>query len=54
MPNIVAAIKFVGTVILGAVETVGVIATGAKFGAVGSIIAGVAVLASPAAFVAYP
>ena len=50
MPDIVAAIKFVGTVILGAVETVGVIATGAKFGAVGSIIAGVAVLASPAGF----
>ena len=40
-------IKLIGTVILGAVETVGVIATGASFGAAGSIIAGTAILSAP-------
>jgi hypothetical protein len=47
MPKIIAAIKIIGSLIIGAVETVGVIATGASFGAVGSIIAGTAILSAP-------
>ena len=47
MPDVIGAIKLIGSIIIGAVETVGVIATGASFGAVGSIIAGTAILSAP-------
>ena len=49
MPDVIGAIKLIGSIIIGAVETVGVIATGASFGAVGSIIAGTAILSAPLA-----
>ena len=45
--EVIAAVKLIATVIVGAVETVGVIATGASFGAAGSIIAGTAILSAP-------
>jgi len=49
MPQAVAFITTVAKIVIGVVETVGVIATMGKFGYVGSIIAGTAVLAAPAA-----